>query len=242
MKWIVLLMALVLSVGCARQGTPPATAHAVSAAADLASKTVALVEVDEDDGQTRAYCSGVWVSQNEILTAAHCVHSNPLAALFGLEDEAIRFVVRSDVFPDGQTEAKYPTTHQAFRLRVDEDLDLALLSVPAAPEHLSAKVSGRPIVQVMAAQTMGHPKGLWWSYSNGAVAAVREIPGAGESPAMWWVQTTAPISPGNSGCGLFNAEGELIGIASWKNIGRGAEALGFFVHRDHISAFLKGAT
>ena len=77
------------------------------------------------------------------------------------------------------------------------------------------------------AQAMGHPMGLWFSYSSGDVAAVRTTTAGLESP-ITWIQATVPISPGNSGGGLFNAQGDLIGIASRARTGR-AQLLNLFV-------------
>lgn len=235
------VLAALACAACSHHAPSKAPESKASTAETLTRQTVALVRFDEE-GSAHAYCSGVWIGDSKILTAAHCVRSNPFAGLFGAEEEPpIRFVVRGDVFEADGRESKYPTTHIAHRVRVDEEADLALLVASSTPEHASVKVSTRPIAAGDFAQTMGHPSGLWWSYSSGEVSAVREIVGAGERPA-WWVQTTAPISPGNSGCGLFDGAGELIGIASWKNIGRGAEGLGFFVHRDTITAFLRAAS
>ena len=42
-------------------------------------------------------------------------------------------------------------------------------------------------------------------------------------------QTSAPVSPGNSGGGLFNASGELIGIVNAKSSDSSAEGLGFAI-------------
>lgn len=42
-------------------------------------------------------------------------------------------------------------------------------------------------------------------------------------------QTSAPVSPGNSGGGLFNAKGELIGIVNAKSGGDDVEGIGFAI-------------
>ena len=43
------------------------------------------------------------------------------------------------------------------------------------------------------------------------------------------LQTNAAVSPGNSGGGLFNAKGELIGIVNAKSDGEDVEGLGFAI-------------
>jgi hypothetical protein len=56
--------------------------------------------------------------------------------------------------------------------------------------------------------TLGAPIGLAYSFSDGIVSQKRESNGGK------LVQFTAPISPGNSGGGLFDANGKLIGLTS----------------------------
>jgi hypothetical protein len=48
------------------------------------------------------------------------------------------------------------------------------------------------------------------------------------------IQTTAPVSPGSSGGGLFNADGRLIGIVTFQY--RGGQNLNFAVPADWIGA------
>ncbi|MBQ9188030.1 MAG: PDZ domain-containing protein, partial [Clostridia bacterium] len=50
-----------------------------------------------------------------------------------------------------------------------------------------------------------------------------------DNTVMELVQTDAAISPGNSGGGLFNASGKLIGIVNAKASGNNAEGLGFAI-------------
>lgn len=43
------------------------------------------------------------------------------------------------------------------------------------------------------------------------------------------IQTDAGVNPGNSGGGLFNANGELVGIVTAKSSGIDVENLGFAI-------------
>lgn len=54
---------------------------------------------------------------------------------------------------------------------------------------------------------IGAPDGLELSLSSGIVSQLR-----GPYPPM--IQTTAPISPGSSGGGLFNSDGQLVGLTT----------------------------
>jgi len=56
---------------------------------------------------------------------------------------------------------------------------------------------------------LGNPKGLEVTLSDGLVSALRGPDGV--EPI---IQTTAPISPGSSGGGLFDSEGRLVGITT----------------------------
>ena len=49
---------------------------------------------------------------------------------------------------------------------------------------------------------------------------------------MTLLQTNAAVNPGNSGGGLFNEYGELIGIVNAKNSGTGIEGLGYAIPSD----------
>lgn len=62
---------------------------------------------------------------------------------------------------------------------------------------------------------IGNPKGLELTISDGLISGLRA-----EQPNFPPIQTTAPISPGSSGGGLFDAEGRLIGITTGNYAGR----------------------
>ena len=76
---------------------------------------------------------------------------------------------------------------------------------------------------------VGNPLGeLSGTVTNGIVSALnREV--TVNNQKMTLIQTNASISPGNSGGGLFNAEGDLIGIVNAKSVSDNAEGLGFAI-------------
>lgn len=53
---------------------------------------------------------------------------------------------------------------------------------------------------------------------------------SGKTITLTVIQTDAAVSPGNSGGGLFNANGDLIGIVSAKSTESGSEGLGFAIY------------
>lgn len=57
---------------------------------------------------------------------------------------------------------------------------------------------------------IGTPQGLETTLSDGLLSGLRRS----DSGQLMFVQTTAPISPGSSGGGLFDAQGRLIGITT----------------------------
>ena len=125
-----------------------------------------------------------------------------------------------------------------------EDGDIAVLKIEA--EGLQAAVLGDSD-KVQLAETVyavGNPGGtLGGSITDGIISATsRTISIALESDAGPYgfavnnrtisldvLQTNAAVSPGNSGGGLFNANGELIGIVNAKSSGENQEGLGFAI-------------
>lgn len=97
-------------------------------------------------------------------------------------------------------------------LAVDEEGDLALMRVDMSPERprsselaLSLPEEGETVFVI------GNPLKLEGSVTDGIVSAVREVPGVGKI-----IQTTAPISHGNSGSPIFNLRGQVVGVITVK--------------------------
>lgn len=78
---------------------------------------------------------------------------------------------------------------------------------------------------------VGNPMGIGLSVSTGIVSSPdREITSNGETNNV--IQTDAAVSPGNSGGGMFDIYGNLIGIICAKTSGDGIEGLGYAVPVD----------
>ncbi len=147
--------------------------------------SIVVVEVYDRQGKQTGLASGVMLPSGDIVTNYHVVKAG------------VRFTV-------GRAKQTTPATLKAG----DPEIDLGLLTAPgleAKPVHLGKagelKV-GEPVYAV------GAPEGLELSLSEGIVSQPR-----GGPPPL--IQTTVAISPGSSGGGLFNAEGELVGITTF---------------------------
>ena len=106
-------------------------------------------------------------------------------------------------------------------VRTDRTDDLAVVHVLERLAPLKADAA-RPRVGATV-MVVGSPLGLGGSISIGLVSGFRSIDGSD------YVQFSAPISPGNSGGPVVDAEARVIGVASGKYVGDGVEALGFAI-------------
>lgn len=125
--------------------------------------------------------------------------------------------------------AKDGTTYSAKLIGSDKTTDLAVIKIDAA--DLTPIIFGDSdnIVVGETSVVIGNPLGqLGGTVTNGIISALdREISIDGQY--MRLLQTNAQVNPGNSGGGLFNANGELIGIINAKSTGTGIEGLGFAI-------------
>lgn len=128
---------------------------------------------------------------------------------------------------------KYPVA--GFTV-VDKKLDLAIIKIDVDPAKLSrlriAKALPLKGEQVAA---FGAPRGLSFTTSNGIISAIRNSNEFKVRAAGTYLQTTTPISPGNSGGPLVNMRGEVVGVNSFKMEG---ENLNFAVSCVDIDGFV----
>lgn len=111
----------------------------------------------------------------------------------------------------------------------DAQTDLAVIKIEAnglVPAIYAQEGSLRVGQTVVA---IGNPLGtLSNTVTSGVVSALaRQITISGTE--MTLLQHNASVSPGNSGGGLFNINGELVGIVNAKSSGEGVEGVGFAI-------------
>lgn len=120
-------------------------------------------------------------------------------------------------------------SYQASLVGRDVRTDIAVLKIDASGlKPVVFGDSGKLIIGEPAI-VIGNPLGeLGGTVTEGIISALdRDIVVDGES--MNLLQTSAAVNPGNSGGGLFNNRGELVGIVNAKSGGFDVEGLGFAI-------------
>ena len=114
--------------------------------------------------------------------------------------------------------------------------DLALLKIEDVGNHTFKSVSLGDSADLKQGQhvfAIGNPLGLERSVSEGLVSIANRL-----IDGRLFIQTTAQISPGNSGGPLFNMRGEVVGINNMKVSMFGAEGLGFAIQSATLQDFV----
>jgi cytochrome c-type biogenesis protein CcmH/NrfG len=152
---------------------------------DSIAPSVFIVEALDSEGKVAGFGSGVAVGHDQIVTNKHVIDARV----------SIR-VTRGE------------ETWRATITHADPDHDLCKLKVQgldAPPVKVRASSDLRVGDRVYA---IGAPKGLELTFSEGIISSLREY---GD---VHVIQTTAAISQGSSGGGLFDGRGRLVGITT----------------------------
>lgn len=123
--------------------------------------------------------------------------------------------------------------HTATLVGEDTTSDIAVIKIDAdglTPATVGNSDSLKVGQSVMA---VGNPLGeLGGTVTGGMISALNRsvtIQGSSSVNTMSLIQMDASVSPGNSGGGLFNMNGELVGIVNAKSSSSDAEGLGFAI-------------
>ena len=189
-----------LLLGSALSGMAPARAADAEAVFARASPAVWTVKAELGPGKA-AIGSAVAVLPDLLVTACHVVGSATQITISQKGTQA----------PIGRVTRDPDPARDLCVLNTDTPVKLATVQIA-------------PIESVRVGQrvyAIGSPNGLELTLSEGLVSALRPR-SPGELPA---IQTSAPISSGSSGGGLFDGNAGLIGVTD--NISPGGENLGF---------------
>ncbi len=187
--------------------TPAAApVHSASPAEDIFTKvspSVVRVNVMDDAGRMVAFGSGVVIDRDAVITNCH--------------------VVRRGV----NVNVKLGNAVRSADVQVsDEELDLCRLNVSGLDAPAVSTGSVKQLRTGQRVYAIGAPQGLDLTISEGIVSSLREVPGGTV------IQTTAPISAGSSGGGLFDLSGRLVGIMTFQH--RYGQNLNFALPADWI--------
>jgi S1-C subfamily serine protease len=151
-----------------------------------------VVTIQNRQGKDGGLGSGVAVSATEILTNCHVIEGAKKIIVKQDKKEWSATVSRSD---PGSDRCVLEVKNGSFK------------PVPGVRAYDSLKV-GEPLY------TLGSPNGLELTLGSGILSGLRT------EKDLAYVQTTAPISPGSSGGGLFDAHGNVVGITALILVGR----------------------
>ena len=189
--------------------------------ADLVSPSVVVITTEQV-----VYSQWLWYGQNQvesgagsgviissdgyILTCAHVVDgASTITVTIGDKDYTATLVGED-------------TTSDIAVIKIDADG-----LTPATVGNSDSLKVGQSVMAV------GNPLGeLGGTVTGGMISALNRsvtIQGSSSVNTMSLIQMDASVSPGNSGGGLFNMNGELVGIVNAKSSSSDAEGLGFAV-------------
>ena len=166
----------------------PAAALEADVLFQKVSPSVFVVVASDADGKALSQGSGVVIAPGKVVTNCHVLAK---AAHIQIKHGNATYGAKLE-FPDPKRDLC--------------ELDVKDLAAPAIKLGSSAALRiGQHVYAI------GAPVGLELTLSDGLISSLRS---ADDNDAPQ-IQTSAPISPGSSGGGLFDSEGNLIGVTTW---------------------------
>lgn len=152
----------------------------------LVAPNVWLVTTYDAQGKTLSTGSAVVIAPETLITNCHVLKA------------AVSYSVRQG-----------NTSHRATLQHGDSERDLCQMQVPQMKSPPAAVQAELPVIG-QRVYALGAPRGLEATLTDGLVSAIRRN-AAGQ---VDFIQTSAPLSPGSSGGGLFDDQGRLVGITT----------------------------
>ena len=180
---------------------PPSETNVAEAVFENAWRSIVVIRQGGSQG------SGIIVRPNVVATNCHVVDS------YG----------KIVIYKHDNRRATADTTFNAVVRYRDDYQDFCLLDVVGLRGN-SVKVRRYDTLNIGEdVYAVGSPKGLDLSLSSGIISQLRQD--GGER----YIQTDASVSPGSSGGGLFDSDGNLVGILTSKLVDEEVEGIGFAI-------------
>lgn len=148
--------------------------------------TVGLI-MNDRSGNPSSIGSGFFIKPNEIITNYHVIENS------------------------SGGNVKFPNRDNLYRIlgivAYDQDKDLAIIRVSVRNNSVLSFAEYENLRIGQNVYTVGAPRGLDGTFSNGIISGFRNIEGTN------LIQITAPISPGSSGGPVLDSTGKVIGVA-----------------------------
>jgi S1-C subfamily serine protease len=206
-----LLSVLFSQIGCSRSTSSFSRSQTFSPVElfQRVSPSVFVVQALDENGKTLMLGSGVAIARDLLITNCHVVQNgSSLRVSRGKQTWTARLI---------QT----VPSHDLCGLRPS---GLTLQPVEVRPS--SKLATGEHVYAI------GSPEGLELTFSEGVISALRD------AERVHMIQTSAPISPGSSGGGLFDVQGNLVGITTFYL--KEGQSLNFALPGEWISGMLAG--
>jgi S1-C subfamily serine protease len=210
-----ILLGFASLTAAAAQSKPPVSSKELTVAEIVRRSSGAVVQVvvSDEAGKEISLGSGFIVSTDGMIVTNFHVIQNAHSAVAKLADGSFM-----------------PVEGVAA---VDADKDLAVLKVngKGLPSLKLTSIARLHVGDHVVA--IGSPLGFEGTVSDGIVSALRT-----EAPGKNWIQTTAPVSHGNSGGPLLDMDGGVIGVITWGVDLQQGENLNFAIPSDVVESLV----
>lgn len=197
--------------------TPSFGQSVQSAAIDRALRANVMIEAPAGSSDQRTVASGVILQMRDgvawIVTARHVV-DRAFAGTMRAEQPALDSLRGISVVTVDRQRAAATVQWIA-----PGSIDLAVVSAPLHGPRAEPASWDRAVTPSVAAAvfTVGNPGGAGWVRADGTLAQMRDDRRDGRASRILW--TNLYLEPGNSGGGLYDTDGRLIGINSLGAVG-----------------------
>lgn len=172
--------------------------------------TIVSVNIAKKDGSIKSATGFIVHSEGVIATAKHAVKNA----------KHINLTFKNGAVSD---EAKVLAVAEA------KDVDLALLKITAFNLPVTYFGDSDKVQAGEDITVIGNPRRLQNTVTNGLISQLRLVEGG-----VVWQQISAPISPSSSGSPVFNARGEVVGIAISSLKGDNNQNLNFAIPSNYL--------